>query len=57
MICVGEFTVKNGAATVPNVTAVTVFRLVPKMVTLVPPAAGPFPGLTRVTVGGVTKAY
>ena len=36
----------------PKCTAVAPVRLVPLTVTRVPPAAGPFVGLTPVTVGG-----
>ena len=44
-------TVKLVAATPPNVTAVAPVKLVPVIVTLVPPATGPEPWLTLVTVG------
>ena len=36
----------------PKLTAVTPVKLVPVMVTVVPPVVGPVPGLTAVTVGG-----
>ena len=39
------------AATVPNFTAVTLVKPVPVTVTDVPPATGPEPGLTELTVG------
>ncbi len=39
------------AAVAPNLTAVAPVKLVPVIVTLVPPAAGPEDGLTAVTVG------
>ena len=39
---------------VPNLTLVALARLVPVMVTEVPPALGPEVGLTPVTVGGAT---
>jgi hypothetical protein len=45
-------TVKEPAALLPNLTAVTPEKLVPVMVTLVPPDVGPVFGLTLVTVGG-----
>ena len=51
---VGLSTVKVVAATVPNLTPVTPTKLVPVMVTDVPPTEGPELGLTAVTVGGVT---
>ena len=41
-----------GAAVVPNLTAVAPVKLVPVMVTAVPPAVGPLVGLMPVTVGG-----
>ena len=36
----------------PKLTAVAPVKLVPVTVTVVPPAVGPVPGLTAVTVGG-----
>ena len=36
---------------VPNLTAVALARLVPVIVTVVPPPVGPAAGLTPVTVG------
>ena len=42
------------AVAVPNLTAVEPVRLVPVIVTLVPPAVGPAVGLTPVTVGAAT---
>jgi len=42
------------AAVVPNSTDVAPVKLVPVMVTLVPPAAGPDVGDTLVTVGAAT---
>ena len=45
-------TVKLVAATVPNFTALAPVKLVPEMVTEVPPAVDPVVGLTPVTVGG-----
>ena len=44
-------TVKLVAETPPNLTSVAPVKLVPVMVTLVPPAVGPEFGLTLVTVG------
>ena len=44
VIEVAELTVKAVAAAVPNLTAVAPVRLVPVMVTVVPPAAGPRSG-------------
>jgi hypothetical protein len=41
----------------PKLTAVAPVKLVPAIVTEVPPAAGPEDGLTRVTVGGATYVY
>lgn len=41
----------------PKLTAVAPVKLVPVIVTEVPPAAGPEDGLTWVTVGGVTYVY
>ncbi len=41
MIEVAELTVKPVAAVAPKSTAVAPVKLVPVMVTLVPPAAGP----------------
>ena len=48
---VALFTVKLVAATVPNLTALAPVKLVPVMVTAVPPAVLPELGLTPVTVG------
>ncbi len=48
---VAELTVKVEAATEPKRTALTVERLVPVMLTEVPPAVEPELGLTLVTVG------
>ena len=44
-------TLKLAAAVVPKVTAVAPRKLVPLIVTEVPPAAGPDDGLKPVTVG------
>ena len=43
------------AAVLPNFTAVAPVKLVPVMVTLVPPVAGPEVGTRPVTVGAATK--
>ena len=48
---VAEFTTTPVAAFAPKCTAVAPVRLVPVMVTLVPPAVGPLVGATEVTVG------
>jgi hypothetical protein len=42
------------AAALPNVTVAPAAKLVPVMVTAVPPATGPLLGLTLVTVGFTT---
>jgi hypothetical protein len=42
------------AAALPNVTVAPVAKLVPVIVTAVPPATGPVFGLTLVTVGSTT---
>ena len=56
--CAGEvavievaLTTEKLAAVPPNDTAVAPVKLLPVMVTLVPPAVGPAFGLTPVTVG------
>ena len=54
MIGVAELTVKPVAAVAPNVTAVAPVKLVPVIVTVVPPAAGPDVGEIDVTVGAAT---
>ena len=51
MIDVAELNVKPAAAVPPNGTAVTPVKLVPVIVTDVPPAAGPAVGEIEVTVG------
>ena len=51
MIDVALFTVKLVAGVEPKSTAVAPVKLVPVMVTVVPPAAGPLDGLTADTVG------
>ena len=52
VIWVALLTVKEPAALLPNLTAVAPEKLVPVMVTLVPPCIGPVFGLTLATVGG-----
>ncbi|MHC2619285.1 hypothetical protein ACVIW2_001317 [Bradyrhizobium huanghuaihaiense] len=54
VIWVAELTVKPVAAVAPNVTAVAPVKLVPVMVTVVPPPAGPVVGEIEVTVGAAT---
>ena len=49
-------TVKEAAALLPKLTAVAPEKLVPAMVTLVPPDVGPVFGLTLVTVGSLDCA-
>jgi len=46
------FTVKLVAFVLPNFTAVVPLKLVPKTVTVVPPAAAPWLGERPVTSGG-----
>src|SRR5258708_20924111 len=53
VIWVALLTVKEAAALLPKLTAVAPEKLVPVMVTLVPPDVGPVFGLTLVTVGSV----
>jgi hypothetical protein len=48
----GLLTVKEPAALPPKLTALTTKKLLPLMITLVPPDIGPVFGLTLVTVGG-----
>ena len=54
VIEVAELTVKLVAAVLPNFTAVAPVKLVPVMVTLVPPVAGPEVGARPLTVGAAT---
>ncbi len=51
VIWVALTTVNEPAAVPPNRTALAPEKLVPLMVTLVPPDGGPVFGLTAVTVG------
>ena len=52
MISLAETTVRFVAATVPKRTVVALVKLVPVMVTSVPPVVGPERGETAFTVGG-----
>jgi hypothetical protein len=52
VICVELLTVTPVAVAAPNLTAVAPERLVPVIVTGVPPAVEPVVGATPVTVGG-----
>ncbi len=54
VIWVGVSTVKLAAGVTPKFTSVAPVRSAPVMVTLVPPIAGPEPGLTLETVGVAT---
>jgi hypothetical protein len=54
MIELALVTVNAVAATLPNVTAVAPVKLLPEMVILVPPAAGPLVGEIEVTLGVAT---
>jgi hypothetical protein len=54
VIDVGLLTVKVVAAVAPKFTAVAAVKLVPVIVTVVPPVAGPAVGLIDVTVGTAT---
>ena len=54
VIWVAELTVKVVAAVAPKTTAVAPVKLVPVMVTDVPPARGPAVGAIDVTVGAAT---
>src|SRR5205823_1380537 len=54
VILVALLMVKEVALLLPNLTAVAPVKLVPLMVTEVPPAAGPLVGEIEVTVGTAT---
>ena len=54
VIWVAELTVKPVAGVAPKVTAVAPEKLVPVMVTVVPPAPGPDVGEIELTVGAAT---
>ena len=53
VIEVGEFTVTAVAVMLPNITVAEEVKLVPVMVTEVPPAIGPLVGVIEVTVGTI----
>ena len=55
VICVALLTVNEAAAVTPKFTAVAPVKLVPVMVTDVPPAVDPEFGLTLLTVGAAMK--
>lgn len=52
VIVVALVTVKLAAGALPKVTAVAPVNCLPAIVTTVPPAVGPLPGLTLETTGG-----
>jgi len=52
VIWVELLTVNEPAGLLPKLTPVTAKKLVPVMVTVVPPPGGPVFGLTLTTVGG-----
>ena len=54
VIEVAELTMKPVAEAAPNVTVVAPVKLVPVIVTVVPPVAGPCVGEIEVTVGAAT---
>ena len=54
VIWVGEFRVTDVAAVPPKLTVAPVMKLVPVIVTEVPPAVGPEVGLSDVTTGCAT---
>ena len=56
-IDVALLTVNVVATTPPNLTAVAPVKLLPVMVTGVPPAAGPLAGEIEVTVGGTGVTF
>ena len=55
--CVPFTKVTDVLALVPNFTVEALVKLVPVMVTLVPPDAGPTIGLINVTVGAFRYVY
>ena len=55
LIWVADTTVNEVAAVGPNVTPVAPVKLVPVIVTVVPPTVGPELGAIEVTDGGLTK--
>jgi hypothetical protein len=52
VIELAELTVKPAAGVAPKLTELAPFKLVPVIVTLVPPAAGPLVGAILVIAGG-----
>src|SRR5437763_15559615 len=56
VIDVPLLTTNEVALEAPNATAVAPVKLLPVMVTLVPPASGPWLGLTALTVGDADVA-
>jgi hypothetical protein len=56
MISVAELTAKT-TLVLPNLTALAPVKLVPVIVTVVPPTVGPLFGETRLTVGGGVYVY
>ena len=56
VICVPLTTTTLVAATPPNVTVAPAAKFAPVIVTAVPPAVGPLPGETLLTVGGIGPA-
>ena len=57
LIWVGPSTLMSVAGVLPNSTSVAPERSVPVIVTLVPPAAGPWSGSTAVTAGAGMYVY
>jgi hypothetical protein len=55
VISVSETTLNEAAGVAPKLTTVAPVKLVPVIVTVVPPAVGPEFGATEVTVGAATK--
>jgi hypothetical protein len=56
VMAVALFTAKTLALVPPNIIKVAPLRLVPEMVTLVPPEVGPLAGEIAVTEGPVAAA-
>src|SRR5215813_10313194 len=57
VIDVEELIVGEATAFAPNFTALTALKLVPVIVTEVPPASGPFAVLMLVTLGSAVYVY
>jgi hypothetical protein len=55
LICVAESTTKAVAPVPPKETALAPVKLLPVMMTVVPPPVGPEPGLIADMLGGLTK--